>query len=233
MKSNVSTLKDMLTESDYALWGSYELDYSILRLELEAYAKPDETRSNTSELIKTLNRTSIIQQVLVIELGLDRANSEEVVKNYTELTRLKNALLKLELFENYQRIYTMLVKSSRATDEDRWTYLELMKNLGQSTTSNDELLDNIHSDMIEMCNRLFDALLPQEGSEDKYTRLQAYYDVVGEKNGVTKCREALVSIETLRQKREKKRPSIGIGLECWVCTHQDLIFWWKTSIVFC
>jgi hypothetical protein len=70
-----------------------------------------------------------------------------------------------------------------------------------STTSDNELLDNIHADMVDVCNLLFDSWAY---SSESFEQLKAYYDMAGNTEGVNKCCEKLAELEKERLKREKK-----------------------------
>jgi len=203
MKKATIRLKNLLDGTTNAMWGTHELDYNILDIEVEAQEFVKKQPVTASKTLDALSRLALLEKLMIIELGMELDKPAYVVKQFDELTRLKEATRILELNDMYQKVYTVLVKSSRSTDEDRWKYLEAMKNLAQLSTTDEDLMENMTSDMTDVCNQLFDACQIQEVSEDQFKRLQAYYASVGCKEGTTKCLNAVATIDSLRLKREK------------------------------
>lgn len=204
MIKQVDNLENLLSETNQKIWDEHELDYGILEIELKAEERKTKQASTKNDIISTMEKTLLLQNLLLIDLTMDLDKPDFVSVHRDELMRLKQATRILELNDMYQQVYTALVKSSGSTDEERWEYLEEMKRLVLSTSSNLDLMDRIDRDMLEIGNRLADSFHVEDSFEEPYKRLMAYYELAEDKAGVKKCQDALATIETNRIKREKR-----------------------------
>ncbi len=164
----------------------------LLKIELMAEEK---------DLVDPMEKILLFTNFPVIDLKIGLDKPENVAKYYDELTRLKQATKKLGMNEEYLRYYSVLVKSSRANDNDRLECLKELKEQSLSTTSDKKLWDRIHADMIDICNLLYNSWAY---SEDNFKQLQEYYGMAGDTEGVNKCTVKLADLEKERLKREKK-----------------------------